>query len=55
MFAKDIDWAKYIEGLPPTVFVGYERLELEGVKILKEFEVQGQKVLVFDKTPFYAE
>ncbi len=28
-FAKNVDWAFYIEGVPQTKFVGYEQLEKE--------------------------
>ena len=55
MFSKDIDWSSYIEWLPPTEFVGYENLDSLDTKLLKEFEVNGTKILVFDRTPFYAE
>jgi len=68
MFAKGIDRAQYIEWLPPTTFVWYEQLEIAWCKILKDFTIkhpsptlpleereQKQRILVFDKTPFYAE
>ena len=55
MFTKDIDRSKHLEGIPHTMFVGYETLHLEKPVMLKDFEVQGQRVLIFDKTPFYAE
>ncbi len=55
MFNKNIDWALYLEWIEPTEFVGYEQLELSDFQILKEFEVNWQKILIFDKTPFYAE
>ena len=55
VFKRWIDWAKYLEGIPPTEFVGYEQLELENPKVLKYFEVDGNKIYIFDKTPFYAE
>ena len=54
-FHKDIDWAAIIDGLPPTEFVGYDALQAEWAKLLKDVDVQGQRVLVFDKTPMYAE
>jgi alanyl-tRNA synthetase len=55
VFKRWIDWAKYLEGIPPTEFVGYDKLELENPKLLKYFEVEWNKVYIFDKTPFYAE
>jgi alanyl-tRNA synthetase len=41
--------------LPLTRFLGYDSLETADIHILKDFEVQGQRVLVFDATPLYAE
>jgi alanyl-tRNA synthetase len=59
VFKRWIDWAKYLEWIPPTEFVWYENLELENPKLLKDFEIEInwklQRVLVFDRTPFYAE
>jgi alanyl-tRNA synthetase len=55
MFKQWIDRASYLQGIAPTKFVGYETLESDGMKLLKDFEVQWQRVLVFDITPFYAE
>jgi len=58
VFKRWIDWSKYVAWLPQTQFVGYDTLELEDAKLLREFEVEempGVKVLVFDKTPFYPE
>jgi alanyl-tRNA synthetase len=55
MFKQDVDWGKYIEGIPPTKFVWYEKLDLEKMKLLKDFQVNGQRILIFDVTPFYAE
>lgn len=55
MFTKEVNRADHIEWLPPTKFVGYEYLEKEDVKILKDMEIDWQRVLVFDITPFYAE
>jgi len=55
MFTKEINRADHIEGLPQTKFVGYAELEKDGAKILKDFEIDGQRILVFDITPFYAE
>ena len=56
MFKKGVDWSKYLEGLPQTAFIGYSDFSCESVKVLKEIELEsGQKVLIFDKTPFYPE
>jgi alanyl-tRNA synthetase len=55
MFKKWTDWSKYLEGIVPTVFVGYNEILFEWSKIIKDFEVEGQRVVIFDKTPFYAE
>ena len=55
VFSRWIDWAKYLEWIQPTEFVWYDNLELENPKLLKEIEIDWQKIYVFDKTPFYAE
>jgi len=55
MFTKVVNRADHIEGLPQTKFVGYKLLEQEKVSILKDFEIDGQRILVFDASPFYAE
>lgn len=55
MFKQWIDRASHLQGITPTIFVGYETLESDGMKLLKDFEVGWQRILVFDKTPFYAE
>ncbi len=55
MFTKDVDWSKYIVDVPPTKFVGYETMKTDRAKLLKDFEASGQRVLIFDQTPFYAE
>ena len=56
MFQKSADWSKYLEGIPATEFVGYENLNFSDAKLLKEIDTEeGQKVLIFDKTPFYPE
>ncbi|MFA7285085.1 MAG: alanine--tRNA ligase-related protein [Candidatus Absconditabacterales bacterium] len=54
-FVKDTQWSKYLEGVPETKFVGYESMLLQQSTILKDFVTDsGQRVLVFDVTPFYA-
>ena len=55
MFKQWTDRASHLQGIAPTIFVGYEILESDGMKLLKDFEVQWQRILVFDQTPFYAE
>lgn len=55
---KDIgDWLEVASG--DSVFVGYEKLEVDDVKILKyrEISAKGKQMyqLVLDKTPFYPE
>ena len=55
VFKRWIDWAAYLQGISPTQFVGYDKLEEENMKVLKYFEVDNQKIYIFDKTPFYAE
>lgn len=53
--AKDIDRSKYLEWVTPTKFIGYDVSNITESKIIKDFVVDGQRVLIFDKTPFYAE
>lgn len=55
MFKQWIDRANYLQWIPPTVFLGYTTLASDKVQLLKDFEVQWQRILVFDATPFYAE
>lgn len=55
MFKKWIDRSKYLEWIPQTKFIGYDEFETEDIQLLKDFEVNGQRVLIFDKTPFYPE
>lgn len=59
MFAQHIDWASHLEGIPPTQFVGYTTIDLNDVQLLKDIALTGsdglaRRVLIFDKTPFYA-
>ncbi len=54
-FTMNVDWWKHVSGIPATQFVGYEQLDLDQVKLLKDFDIDGQRILIFDKTPFYAE
>ncbi len=55
MFKQWIDWATYLQWIAPTVFIGYDCLESADMKLLKDFTVDWQRVLIFDTTPFYAE
>jgi len=55
MFKQWIDRANYLQWIAPTLFIGYETMESDGMKLLKDFEIEWQRILVFDKTPFYAE
>lgn len=56
MFQKTADWSKYLEGLSETEFVGYNDLENNTAKLLKDIETEdGIRFLIFDKTPFYPE
>jgi alanyl-tRNA synthetase len=55
MFKKGIDRSKYLEGIPQTAFIGYETLSCTTPTIIKEIDLDEQKVLIFDKTPFYPE
>ena len=52
------DWNFYLDG-EEEAFLGYDYLELEGVRLLKQRTVKQKNrtmfQLVFDKTPFYAE
>ena len=54
-FQKDIDWSKYLEWIPQTKFIWYKEESSGDCKLLKDFEVNGQRILIFDQTPFYAE
>ena len=55
MFKQWVDRSKYVQWMPPTKFLGYGNLHSENVKLLKDFEVNGQRVLIFDTTPLYGE
>jgi len=55
MFKKGIDWSKYLEGMPQTEFIGYDTLSCTTPTLLKEISIDGKRVLIFDKTPFYPE
>ncbi len=57
MFSRWIDWSKYLEWISSTEFVWYSLTEFvwEDIYILKDFEVDGQRVFILNKTIFYAE
>lgn len=54
-FQKDIDWSKYLEWIPQTKFIWYTEQSSADCKLLKDFEINWQRILIFDQTPFYAE
>ena len=54
-FTMDIDRSTHIQWVPATQFVWYESLSLVQPNLLKDFDVNGQRVLIFDRTPMYAE
>jgi len=54
-FTLDVDRSAHIQGMPATEFIGYDTLNTDKPKLLKDFAVNGQRVLIFDRTPFYAE
>jgi alanyl-tRNA synthetase len=55
MFKKWIDRSKHLEWIPQTKFVWYDNFSISDIKLLKDFTVDNQRVLIFDKTPFYPE
>lgn len=55
MFKQWIDRANYLQWVAPTQFIWYDTLESTDVSVLKDFDIQWQRILIFDKTPFYAE
>ncbi len=55
MFNKDIDWANYLQWIDQTEFIGRTTTNQEDCKIIKNFVVHDQRVIILDKTPFYAE
>ncbi len=54
-FTKNIDRASHLEWVNPTEFIGYNDLESDDFKIVKDINIEWQRILIFDKTPFYAE
>lgn len=55
MFDKGTDWSTYIQWLEKTEFLWYDNLVVENINVLKDIDIDWQRVLIFDKTPFYAE
>ena len=55
MFKKWIDRSKYLEWVPQTEFIWYKEFETSDVKLLKDLTINWQRVLIFNKTPFYPE
>lgn len=54
-FVKNIEWSKYLNGIPETVFTWYGSLKSTDNTLLKDFTTDnGQRILIFDHTPFYA-
>lgn len=54
-FVKEVDRAKYLQWIQPTKFIGYDTTHLENPQIIKQFSINDQHIIIFDKTPFYAE
>lgn len=55
VFVKNTERSKYLSWVSETQFVWYDNLNLHDPRLLKDFVTeQGQRVLVFDSTPFYA-
>jgi hypothetical protein len=44
MFKKWVDWSKYLDGIVPTLFMGYTSDIIWISKLIKDFEVEGQRV-----------
>lgn len=54
-FVKNTERSKYIAWVPETKFLWYDNLEITNTTLLKDFVTEdGQRVLIFDQTPFYA-
>ena len=54
-FTLDVDRSAHVQGMPATQFVWYDSLTIQQPTLLKDFDVNGQRVLIFDRTPLYAE
>lgn len=54
-FVKNTERSKYLSWVSETHFVWYDNLRSDDCTLIKDFTTeQWQRVLVFDKTPFYA-
>ena len=53
-FKKDTDRSSYIASMPATQFV-YDTFDMSDAHILKDFVVWDQRIIIMDKTVFYAE
>jgi alanyl-tRNA synthetase len=53
-FKKDTDRSGYIASMPATQFV-YDTLDMSDARVLKDFVVWNQRIIIMDKTVFYAE
>jgi len=57
MFNKWIDRSKYLEWIEETKFIWYDidqDIDCE-IKLIKDFEIDSQRILILNKTSFYAE
>lgn len=54
-FRNTIDWSKYLAWVAETKFVGYDDLSLAEFSVVKDFDADGQRVIVLDQTVFYPE
>lgn len=54
-FEKWTDRATIIDGLDETTFTGYTALESDDATIIKDLYLWDQRIIITDKTPFYAE
>ena len=56
-FTIDVDRGKHVSGLSATKFTWYDigHCEHNETILLKDFEVNWQRILIFDASPFYAE
>lgn len=56
-FTIDVDRGKHVVWFPATKFLWYDisHCEHKEAILLKDFEINNQRILIFDSTPFYAE
>jgi alanine--tRNA ligase len=52
---KEVISLSQIETTTPTKFVGFDRADLVGAKVLEVVDVKGKVGVILDTTPFYAE